>query len=66
MIVDKPKMLGAMRPGSVVVDLAAEAGGNCEATVPGKLVKHGGVTIIGRPRRNRLEYTQVDRDCRLH
>ena len=40
-------MLGAMKPGSVVVDLAAEAGGNCEATVPGKLAKHGGVTIIG-------------------
>ena len=42
-------MLGAMRPGSVVVDLAAEAGGNCEATVPGKLAKHDGVTIIGEP-----------------
>ncbi|KAH7113215.1 NAD(P) transhydrogenase beta subunit-domain-containing protein [Dendryphion nanum] len=40
-------MLGAMRPGSVVVDLAAEAGGNCEATVPGKLAKYDGVTIIG-------------------
>ncbi|KAH7091484.1 NAD(P) transhydrogenase beta subunit-domain-containing protein [Paraphoma chrysanthemicola] len=40
-------MLGAMKPGSVVVDLAAEAGGNCEATVPGKLVKYDGVSIIG-------------------
>jgi NAD(P) transhydrogenase len=40
-------MLGVMKPGSVVVDLAAEAGGNCEATVPGKLAKHGGVTVIG-------------------
>ena len=40
-------MLGAMKPGSVVVDLAAEAGGNCEATVPGKLAKYHGVTIIG-------------------
>lgn len=40
-------MLGAMNPGSVVVDLAAEAGGNCEATVPGKLSKYNGVTIIG-------------------
>ncbi|ORY18184.1 NAD(P) transhydrogenase beta subunit-domain-containing protein [Clohesyomyces aquaticus] len=40
-------MLGAMSPGSVVVDLAAEAGGNCEATVPGKLTKYHGVTIIG-------------------
>ena len=41
------QMLGAMRPGSVVVDLAAEAGGNCEATEPGKLVKYDGVSIIG-------------------
>ncbi|KAJ4355492.1 uncharacterized protein N0V89_003508 [Didymosphaeria variabile] len=40
-------MLGAMKPGSVVVDLAAEAGGNCEATVPGKLAKYQGVTVIG-------------------
>jgi NAD(P) transhydrogenase len=41
-------MLGAMKPGSVIVDLAAEAGGNCEATVPGKLAKYHGVTIIGK------------------
>ncbi|KAF1998963.1 NAD(P) transhydrogenase mitochondrial precursor [Amniculicola lignicola CBS 123094] len=40
-------MLGAMKPGSVVVDLAAEAGGNCEATLPGKMTKYNGVTIIG-------------------
>ena len=40
-------MLGAMRPGSVIVDLAAEAGGNCEATVPGELTKYQGVTVIG-------------------
>ncbi|OAG03291.1 NAD(P) transhydrogenase mitochondrial precursor [Paraphaeosphaeria sporulosa] len=40
-------MLGAMKPGSVVVDLAAEAGGNCEATVPGQLAKYQGVTVIG-------------------
>jgi NAD(P) transhydrogenase len=40
-------MLGAMKPGSVVVDLAAEAGGNCEATVPGELAKYKGVSIIG-------------------
>ncbi|MCX4247644.1 Re/Si-specific NAD(P)(+) transhydrogenase subunit alpha [Paraliomyxa miuraensis] len=37
----------AMRPGSVVVDLAAEQGGNCELTQPGKVVKHNGVTIVG-------------------
>ena len=36
-----------MRSGSVVVDLAAEAGGNCELTVPGSEVEHGGVTIVG-------------------
>jgi NAD(P) transhydrogenase subunit alpha len=36
-----------MRPGSVIVDLAAETGGNCEATSPGEVVEHSGVTIIG-------------------
>jgi H+-translocating NAD(P) transhydrogenase subunit alpha len=36
-----------MRPGSVIVDLAAEAGGNCEATVPGEVSITGGVTVIG-------------------
>jgi NAD(P) transhydrogenase subunit alpha len=36
-----------MRPGSVVVDLAAEAGGNCAATEPGETVVRGGVTIVG-------------------
>jgi NAD(P) transhydrogenase subunit alpha len=40
-------MLALMRPGSVVVDLAAEAGGNCEATVPGEKVHYAGVTVIG-------------------
>ena len=38
----------AMRPGSVIVDLAAETGGNCELTEPGKEVDYGGVTIVGR------------------
>jgi NAD(P) transhydrogenase subunit alpha len=37
----------AMRPGSVIVDLAAETGGNCELTEPGQEVEHGGVTIVG-------------------
>jgi NAD(P) transhydrogenase subunit alpha len=37
----------AMRPGSVVVDIAAEAGGNCERTQPGTTVVEEGVTIIG-------------------
>jgi NAD(P) transhydrogenase len=41
-------MVAAMKPGSVIVDLAAEAGGNCEATVPGKLVIKNDVTVIGR------------------
>ena len=35
-----------MRPGSVIVDLAAESGGNCELTVPGEIVEHG-VAIVG-------------------
>src|ERR1700728_983898 len=36
-----------MRPGSVVVDIAAEQGGNCELTRAGESIHHGGVTIIG-------------------
>jgi len=41
-------MVDSMRPGSVIVDLAAEAGGNCEYTIPGeKFVTDNGVTIIG-------------------
>lgn len=45
---DGYQMVEAMKPGSVIVDLAAEAGGNCEVTAPGKLHKHGDVTIIGQ------------------
>lgn len=41
------EMVAAMKPGSVIVDLAAEAGGNCEITVPGQLSHHKGVTVIG-------------------
>jgi NAD(P) transhydrogenase subunit alpha len=37
----------AMRTGSVIVDLAAEAGGNCELTAPGEVVVREGVTIVG-------------------
>jgi NAD(P) transhydrogenase subunit alpha len=37
----------AMRPGSVIIDLAAEAGGNCELTEPGEDVERGGVRIVG-------------------
>lgn len=40
-------MVESMKPGSVIVDLAAEQGGNCAMTEPGKVVSHKGVTIIG-------------------
>jgi NAD(P) transhydrogenase subunit alpha len=40
-------MVESMKPGSVIVDLAAEQGGNCALTEPGKVVHHKGVTIIG-------------------
>src|SRR5687768_2503600 len=40
--------VAAMRAGSVIVDLAAEAGGNCELTRPDEEVDAGGVTIVGR------------------
>lgn len=36
-----------MKPGSVIVDLAAETGGNCELTHPSEVVTHNGITIIG-------------------
>jgi H+-translocating NAD(P) transhydrogenase subunit alpha len=39
--------VAAMRPGSVIIDLAAEAGGNCELTEPGETVVREGVTIVG-------------------
>lgn len=42
------EMVAAMKQGSVIVDMAAEAGGNCEATRPGELHVHRGVTVIGR------------------
>ncbi len=41
------EMVEAMKPGSVIVDLAAEGGGNCELTRPGERIEHGGVTIHG-------------------
>src|SRR5580765_6604723 len=40
-------MVRSMKPGSVIVDLAAEQGGNCELTSPGQVVKRDGVTLIG-------------------
>lgn len=42
------EMVRGMAPGSVVVDLAAERGGNCELTRPGEVIVEGGVTIIGK------------------
>jgi NAD(P) transhydrogenase subunit alpha len=41
------EMVRSMKPGSVIVDLASEQGGNCELTEPGKVVEKHGVTIIG-------------------
>ena len=40
-------MVESMKPGSVIVDMAAEQGGNCELTEPGKVVVRHGVTIVG-------------------
>jgi NAD(P) transhydrogenase subunit alpha len=40
-------MVAGMKPGSVIVDLAAETGGNCEVTRPGETVETNGVTIAG-------------------
>ena len=40
-------MVESMAPGSVIVDLAAERGGNCELTQPGQVISHNGVTIVG-------------------
>src|SRR6266576_428066 len=47
-----PKLIPAaaiarMRPGSVIVDLAADAGGNAESTEPGEIVERDGVTLVG-------------------
>lgn len=41
------EMVESMKPGSVIVDIAARAGGNCELTRPGETVVHDGVTIVG-------------------
>jgi len=42
------QMIGSMKPGSIIVDLAAERGGNTELTQPGGIVEHNGVRILGR------------------
>ncbi|MGI6733761.1 MAG: hypothetical protein ACOX4J_06295 [Anaerovoracaceae bacterium] len=41
------EMVASMAPGSVIVDISIDQGGNCEATVPGETVVKHGVTIIG-------------------
>lgn len=41
------EMVESMRDGSVIVDMAAEQGGNCEVTQPGEVICHQGVTVIG-------------------
>ncbi|MBK6865295.1 MAG: Re/Si-specific NAD(P)(+) transhydrogenase subunit alpha [Ideonella sp.] len=41
------EMVMSMKPGSVIVDMAGEQGGNCELTVPGEAVVRHGVTIVG-------------------
>jgi NAD(P) transhydrogenase subunit alpha len=43
----RAEMVQRMRPGAVIVDLAAESGGNCELTKPGERVDVGGVQIVG-------------------
>ena len=40
-------MVESMKPGSVIVDMAAEQGGNCEVTVPNSVINHHGVHVVG-------------------
>ncbi len=40
-------MVAGMKPGALIVDLAAEGGGNCELTRPGERVEQGGVVVLG-------------------
>jgi NAD(P) transhydrogenase subunit alpha len=42
------EMVESMPQGAVIVDLAAERGGNCELTKPGKIIEHKGITIMGK------------------
>jgi len=41
------EMVESMKPGSVIIDLAVERGGNCELAQPGQVVEHNGVRIVG-------------------
>ncbi len=47
MLISK-EVVGNMRPGSVIIDLAASTGGNCELSVDGQTVTHNGVRIVGQ------------------
>jgi len=47
-ILIKDYMVNDMQTGSVIIDLAAENGGNCELTKPGEVIHHNGVIIDGR------------------
>jgi H+-translocating NAD(P) transhydrogenase subunit alpha len=40
-------VVAKMQPGAVIVDLAAESGGNCQSTEPGRIIQKNGVTIVG-------------------
>lgn len=56
------EMIESMRPGSVLIDVAAPSGGNCELTKPGETVVHNGVTIMGPtdlPSRVALDASQM-------
>lgn len=56
------EMIERMRPGSVLIDVAAPTGGNCELTKPGETVVHNGVTIMGPtdlPSRVALDASQM-------
>ena len=55
-------MVAAMKQGSVIVDLAAETGGNCAVTKPGELSVHKGVTIVGAY----LRYSPITTSLTMH
>lgn len=59
-------MVEIMKPGSVIVDLAAEAGGNCEMTEPGKMITYNGVKVIGRSAIRLARDTLLTTVYRLH
>ena len=60
-------MVAAMKQGSVIVDLAAENGGNGEETVPGQLaISRNGVSVIGNSAFGSSFQTSTHKDSRLH